>query len=202
MNRNLAKFISIILHPVLIPTYALFFIFGNTTFLSIATPGEIKKAIFYIVICNTLVFPVFIMLVLYKTRAIASFEMEKKEERRVPYISNLLLILIAAYLIHTLRLPTLFLRMLLGGAAAVFITLLVNFKWKISIHMVGIGGLTGLLFALTTLYSIDLRYPVIFSLLAAGILGTARISLAAHQHAQIYLGSLVGALCEYYFLGM
>ncbi|MBL0103724.1 MAG: hypothetical protein IPP51_08190 [Bacteroidetes bacterium] len=202
MNRQLAQFLSIVLHPVLMPTYALFFIFGNTTFLTFSTPDLVKKAIFYIVVINTLIFPVVITYILYRTKVIQSFQMERREERQVPYISNLLLLFVAAYLVHTLRLPALFFRLLLGAASSVMIALFVNFKWKISIHMIGIGALTGTLFGLTTLLAIDLRTAIVACFLVAGLLGTARLSLGAHQPMQIYAGFVVGFFCEYYFLGV
>jgi hypothetical protein len=101
-----------------------------------------------------------------------------------------------------LTLPKVFYLMLLGAITAVVIVVLVNLKWKISIHMVGIGGITGMLFGLSGLLILDLRIPIIISFLVAGFLGTARLRMGAHLPPQIYVGYLVGFVCEYLMLNI
>lgn len=202
MSKKLAQFLSVILHPVLMPTYALLFIFQNNTFFVYSIPYQAKLALYLIVILNTCIFPVMVSYVLIKKGVIKSFEMEQREERMIPFISNLLLLLVAAYLIRSLRLPQVFFQLLLGAAAALSIAILVNFKWKISIHMIGIGAMIGTFFGLSTFLMVDLRFPIILSLLIAGALGTARMSLGAHRSMQIYAGFLVGFACEYLFMSI
>lgn len=202
MNRSFSKFLSIVLHPVLMPTYALLFIFQNNSFFSYSTPAPAKLALYLVVVLNTLIFPVLVSFLLIKKGVIKSFEMEEREERMIPFISNLLLLLIAGYLIRTLRLPQVFFHLILGAAAALSLAILINFKWKISIHMIGIGAMAGTLFGLSSFLMVDLRFPIIFCLIVAGFLGTARMSLGAHTSMQVYSGFLCGFLCEYLFLSI
>ncbi len=202
MNHKLAQFLSVALHPVLMPTYALFFIFQNNPFFSFSIPFYAKLAIFLIVILNTLIFPVMVSYILVKKGVIRSFEMEKREERLIPYVSNLLLLIIAAYLLQALRLPQVFFQLILGAIASLAITIIINLKWKISIHMVGIGAMAGTFFGLSTFLMVDLRFPIIICLLVAGLLGTARMSLGAHKPLQIYLGFIIGCFCEFLFLSL
>lgn len=202
MNRSFSKFLSIVLHPVLMPTYALLFIFQNSSFFSYSTPAPAKLALYLVIVLNTLIFPVLVSFLLIKKGIIKSFEMEEREERMIPFISNLLLLLIAGYLIRTLRLPQVFFQLILGAAAALSLAILINFKWKISIHMIGIGAMAGTFFGLSSFLMVDLRFPIIFCLIVAGFLGTARMSLGAHTSMQIYSGFLCGFLCEYLFLSI
>lgn len=202
MNRSFSKFLSIVLHPVLMPTYALLFIFQNNSFFSYSTPAPTKLALYLVVVLNTLIFPVLVSFLLIKKGVIKSFEMEEREERMIPFISNLLLLLIAGYLIRTLRLPQVFFQLILGAAAALSLAILINFKWKISIHMIGIGAMAGTFFGLSSFLMVDLRFPIIFCLIVAGFLGTARMSLGAHTSMQVYSGFLCGFLCEYLFLSI
>ncbi len=202
MNNKVAQFLSVVLHPVLMPTYALLFMFQNSTFFSYSIPYPAKLALFLIIILNTLVFPVMVSYVLLKKGVIRSFEMEKREERLIPYASNMLLMMIAAYLIHKLRLPQVFFQLILGAIASVAIAIIINMKWKVSIHMVGAGAMVGTLFGLSTFLLVDLRFPIIFSLFAAGLLGSARISLGAHSAWQIYAGFVIGFVCEFLFLSL
>jgi hypothetical protein len=110
--------------------------------------------------------------------------------------------LVAAYMIFKLRLPRVFFILTLGAAAAIAISVIINMKWKISIHMVGIGGLVGTFFGLSAFLLVDLRMTIIFFILIAGLLGAARLKLGAHKPSQIYVGFLAGFLCEYLLLSI
>jgi hypothetical protein len=202
MNRKFAYFLSVILHPVWMPTYALLFIFQNSTFFTYSIPQPAKLALFLIIVLNTLIFPALLSYVLLKKGVIRSFEMEKREERLIPYASNLLLLMVAAYLIHSLRLPQVFFQLILGAIAGLTIAIIINLKWKISIHMIGIGAMTGTLFGLSTFLMVDLRYPIILALLVSGLLGSARYYLGAHNQMQIYSGFLIGFFCEFVLLSL
>jgi len=202
MNYRTAKFISIILHPVLMPTYALALIFQLSNYLDYTTPSPVKFALFMIVIFNTLVMPVLISWLLIRKGLIRSFNMDKREERIVPFLCNTVLMMIAYYMISRISVPKIFSMLLLGAAASVVLAILINLKWKVSIHMIGIGGITGMFFGLSTFLLIDLRFPILVSLLVAGLIGTARLSMGAHQPAQLYTGFFVGFCCEYFVLSI
>jgi len=202
MNYRTAQIISILLHPVLMPTYALLLIFKLSHYLDYTTPQSIKLALFLIVIFNTLLMPVFISWLLLKRGLIKSFNMDKREERIVPFLCNTALMMVAYYMISRISIPKIFSMLLLGAAASVVIAILINLKWKVSIHMIGIGGITGMFFGLSTFLLIDLRIPILIALVIAGIIGTARLSMGAHRPSQLYLGFLVGFCCEYFVLSI
>jgi membrane-associated phospholipid phosphatase len=128
--------------------------------------------------------------------------MQAREERLFPYLSNFVLMLLSAYMIYLMRLPRVFFLLTLGAAAAVLIAVIINTKWKISIHMVGLGALIGTLFGLSSFLLIDLRMIIILFLIVAGLVGVARLTLGAHRPSQIYAGFLVGFLCEYLLLSI
>ena len=202
MNVKLAQFLSIVLHPVLMPTYALILIFRQSTYFSYSVSPEAKLALFSIIILNTLLLPVIISYILVKKKWIKSLEMQKREERLMPYITNLVLILLSSYMIFKLKLPRVFFLLTLGAAAAVAVAIIINIKWKISIHMIGIGGLVGTFFGMSAFLLVDLRMMIIACLLIAGLLGVARITLGAHRPSQIYAGFVAGFICEYLFLNI
>lgn len=202
MNRSLAYFLSLALHPVLMPTLVLYFLLHQSTYFAYTTPAHEKLALYSIVLLNTLLLPVAISYILLQRGWIHSFQMEKKEERIIPYISNALLMVIAYYMMRQLMLPKVFQLLILGAAAAVVLAVIINFKWKISIHMIGIGCIVGTFFGLSTFMLVDLRFPIVFSLVLSGLLGTARLTLGAHQPLQIYAGFLIGFFCEYLLLSV
>ena len=58
--------------------------------------------------------------------------------------------------------------------------------------MAGIGGLTGLIFALSFHLEINFLVPIISVVLISGILGTSRLLIGAHKPSQIYSGYFLG----------
>ena len=71
---------------------------------------------------------------------------------------------------------------------------MVNFYRKISLHMIGIGGFTGLFLGLSLNFGINLNTEMIAGILLAGIIGFARLKSNSHQPAEIYTGFLMGVL--------
>ena len=202
MNLKFARFLSLLLHPVLMPTYALLLIFRQSTYFANTVNPNAKLILFLIIILNTFLLPVIISYILVKRGWIKSLEMEKREERLIPYISNLLLLLIATFMIYKLRLPRIFFLLTLGAAAALAIAVIINNKWKISIHMIGIGALIGTFFGLSSFLLVDLRIAIIVFLLIAGLLGSARLTLNSHRPSQIYAGFILGFVCEYFLISI
>ncbi|MCK4288907.1 MAG: hypothetical protein KAW86_06865, partial [Bacteroidales bacterium] len=79
-----------------------------------------------------------------------------------------------------------------GATFLLIITLIINFFWKISIHMIGIGGMLGTLIGLSFLWMIDIPFLIILLILCSGITGFARLKLNAHNPAQVYTGFVIG----------
>jgi hypothetical protein len=128
--------------------------------------------------------------------------MQKREERLMPFATNLVLMLLASFMIYKLKLPRVFFLLTLGAATAIAVAIIINIKWKISIHMIGIGGLIGTFFGLSTFLLVDLRIQIIIFLIVSGLLGAARLTLGAHKPSQIYVGFITGFLCEYLLLSI
>ena len=202
MNPRLARFLSVLLHPVWMPAYALFVIFRLNSFLAVTVSPQLQWAIYAVVVLDTIVIPLFITYILFNKGWVRSLDMEDREERFVPYLTNALCLLLSYYMLKRLQAPNLICLMMLGAVAAVMLAVIINLRWKISIHMIGVGGLTGIFFGLSTFLLADLHTPIVISILVAGVLGTARLSLAAHQPAQIYTGFVVGFLCEFLMLSV
>jgi membrane-associated phospholipid phosphatase len=77
------------------------------------------------------------------------------------------------------------------------VAMIVNLKWKISLHMIGIGGLCG---GVTSMFiMLQEGNPLWLALLflCAGTLGTARLILQAHNSLQILAGFVAGFAIEF-----
>lgn len=85
---------------------------------------------------------------------------------------------------------------MIGAVASVTLAFLINLKWKISAHMIGIGGLTGALVCMTLLLETNMISFIVFAIIASGITATSRLTLNAHTPHQLVAGYLLGISCQ------
>jgi membrane-associated phospholipid phosphatase len=81
---------------------------------------------------------------------------------------------------------------MLGASINLAIALVVSIWWKISLHMIGIGGLVGLFFALSTRIYFEITTYLIAAVAIAGIVAWARLRLNTHNPPQVYVGFILG----------
>jgi len=84
---------------------------------------------------------------------------------------------------------------LIGAISIILIASIISKYWKISLHLLGIGGLVGVLIALEIIYG-DLQHLIIIFILLSGVLAMARIKEKAHNYLQVYIGFLGGLSVE------
>jgi hypothetical protein len=193
----LSKIISVIFHPLLMPTYGLIIIFNSGTHYSLL-PFEVKKLIYILVIISNVVIPVSIIPFLINLKVVSDFSMEKGKERFFPLLVSALAFFFAYQVLHRLSLSMIgFIEiMLLASSILVFICLIVSLKWKISAHLIGIGGLLGSVIFYAIMFVSNLLFVIILLSLVSGAVAYARLQLQAHSPTQVYTGFLVG------FVGM
>jgi membrane-associated phospholipid phosphatase len=191
-----AKTISILFHPLLMPTYGFALLFFTKNYISTFTADNIK----YLVICVTFLFtfllPTLNALILLKMKRISSLEMEDPKERLIPYGSSVLYYFALYYLFWQADFPVIFKAVILGAGLSILLTLFINFRWKISAHSIGVGGIAGAMLGIMYRTQADLELVFISVLLIAGLVGYARLKLNAHSPAQVYAGFIMGFLVE------
>ncbi|MBL7889208.1 MAG: phosphatase PAP2 family protein [Bacteroidia bacterium] len=198
IGEKLAKFISYVFHPLLMPTYGFLALLFTKNYISTFTPLVLKIFLVGVTFVFTFIMPAINALILLRLKRIKSLEMENSEERYVPYISTALFYFSLYYLFHTAGdFPSIFKLLILGAAISILLTLIINLKWKISAHAIGIGGTVAAIIGISFRLMIDLQLIAIISILVAGLVGFARLKLNAHTPAQVYTGFLLGFLVEF-----
>ncbi|MCK4407712.1 MAG: hypothetical protein KAV44_08555 [Bacteroidales bacterium] len=192
MEIKVSKILSVVFHPLLIPTYTLLIIFNLNVFFSMIIPQLAKWQILGMVFLITFLFPLFMMILFQRIGIIKSLYMKTKEERTLPYLMTIIFYYLASYLLKQLQISPIFYYFILGATFLIIITLIINFFWKISIHMIGIGGMLGTLIGLSFLWMIDIPFLIILLILCSGITGFARLKLNAHNPVQVYTGFVIG----------
>jgi hypothetical protein len=196
VEQKFAKFLSYLFHPLLMPTYGFILFFCTKNYISTFIPFKIKLIIIGITFFFTFILPALNTFVLLKLGRIKSLEMESPKERLVPYGSAILYYIALLYLFYNTNFLDFFKMVILGAACCIFLTLLINTKWKISAHTVGIGGIAGVVLGVIYRLQIDLEFIFFIVILIAGLIGYARLRLNAHTPAQVYSGFLLGLFVQ------
>ena len=187
---SLEKIVSILFHPVFVPTITVFLvvkIYSNIIIL------ENQAGIILIGTCVfSLILPLLSVFILLLTKKIDCLEMPKKEERFLPILFASIWMILGFYFMKEIfSYAPIMKSIYLGAIYVMLIALLITKKWKISLHMLAIGGATGVFIMLEFLFGQNLMLLLI-TILISGILGFSRLSLKAHSLDQIYAGFIVG----------
>ena len=189
--EKISKAISYIYHPLIIPSLGFLVLFNSGTYLSYL-PFEMKKWMLVIVFLCTYIVPLaFIPFFLYQ-RVIMNIQMGSRRDRYVPLAVSFVLYMFCYYLIRRISIPHLYHSFILSSLLSILAVMLITIKYKISIHMVGAGGLVGLIGFLAFYLKVDLQFYLGVAVVLAGLTGTARLFLKAHTPDEVYTGFITG----------
>ena len=192
---KLTQFISIILHPMFMPILALHLTLLVLPSLAF-TLSQNLLLIYGILIFSTMVLPLISIFWLMQKGKVSSLEMSNHKERSLPLFKTVIWMSFGYYLLQNLLFYTPILKAeLLGAILIILLAAIISKFWKISLHLLGIGGVVGVFIALQIMHG-DFLYLLLLFILLSGLLGVARIKQKAHNYAQVYAGFLVGLSVE------
>ena len=193
---RLSKFISFVCHPALMPTYAFLLAVNFVPIFSDFMPDKQKAHLLRMVFIFTFLLPILGVLLLKKMKIISTYYMENRAERKAPLFIAIISYYILLQFFHQMNTYVLFNKLLIGALLILILALFISKFWKISLHMLGIGGVTGAFLALHYLFGGNL-YLVLLLLCCSGVVAYARINENAHTLNQVYAGFLVGIFMEF-----
>ncbi len=131
--------------------------------------------------------PMMYVLWLRKRYRVSAYDVPEKEDRTTPYMFAVVSSLAGMVILITLGAGV-----FLWGLAWCYgintaVLALINVRWKISAHLM---GLTGPLTLLTLVYG----FPVVLAVPLIIVLGWARIHLKAHTTAEVVAGAVAGVI--------
>ncbi|MCK5170538.1 MAG: hypothetical protein KAQ75_11720 [Bacteroidales bacterium] len=191
MGKTTAKIFSVLFHPLLLPTIGILILFNSGSVLEYL-PYQAKKVIFLVVGVSTFILPLTFVPFFIFQKIIKNVQMENNRERLIPFFVTSVLYFFCYYLLARLGAPPTILKFILAATTTVVILFLLSFKWKISAHMMGVGGLTGALIAVSFRLSVNLEYFIVVSVIVSGIIGYSRLKLKTHKQYQVYAGWVTG----------
>lgn len=198
--KTLANIISYIFHPVFMPTigmyiflkYGIFIAFTNTYI------GFVSVVLFVF----TCLLPLFTIMTLKMLKMVTSIHLPTHRERRFPILASACYFLLAYYLIKSVHVVAIIDYIMACGVFTLIAVLIINFYYKLSIHMAAIGSLTGMLAAVPKITGADLFYFIAGAFLVSGLVGYARLKLKAHSNGEVAVGFITGFLTQYLLLSI
>lgn len=194
MNRSLAQLLSVLFHPLLMPTYIFALILYYLPASLLSLPQQSRWLVLSLIFFTTFLIPGIGAYAMVRAGQLDSMEMEKREQRSSPLLFTGLCYGTTAYLLRSQSgFDAIFYFVMGIMAASVFLTYIISFFWKVSAHAIGLGGSLGLLLVLGKLApDAFLILPIAVTMLLAGAVLSARLALHVHTPAQVYTGFFCG----------
>ncbi len=192
---KLHKFISAILHPIVMPTIGIFLYFLLSP---IRLNKDQKLTVLAIVFIATYIIPLLLLVFLKSVGYIKSYQVFSIKERKVPLFFMITLLFFLAELFRKLTIVKDLSYLFYGIVLGLIITYLLFFtKLKSSLHLLSIGGAVGYFIIFQQIHDVNIMPVIIIFILLSGILGSSRLYLKAHTPREVYTGFFIGFLCQF-----
>jgi len=191
-----ARVVSVIFHPLFIPTYLFYF-------LSWAVPSSLEpiapelhgKFLLFIFLV-TCALPLLNVGIFKTFGSIRSFSMPTRRERLLPFVLISVIYVALTYMFHLqarMNLNDNFLKFMIVIDMLVVAATVATFFFKVSVHSVTMWGLIGILVPLSKITGMDsILYPTIGVIVLAGIVMAARLQIGAHNSREVMWGAVLG----------
>jgi len=194
-----ARVFSYLFHPLFIPLYVVYYlVFVHGSYF--AGFGDKERSWILIrVALNMVFFPAVTVLLLKGVGFIDSIFLKKQRDRIIPYMAAGIFFF-WMYLVFRNQsvIPQILTAFIFGVFLASSAALIANIYFKISMHAIGCGGMLGLLIVvLNTNPSPPFTLPLMIAILITGITCTSRLVVSDHTPKDIYLGLILGFLCQF-----
>lgn len=200
MENRIAKILSALFHPLVMPLLSVYCLFSSSSYFLFRVHEKAIYVVYAIVFLFTFLLPAVTSLLLFRLGIMDNLESPARENRKIPYLLTAVYYTGAYYLLSKINLPAIIYLSVLGACLIIILTSIINIFWKISAHMIGIGGLVGALLGLSFRYMLDAGPYLVLAILAAGLLGFSRLKLNAHTPAQVYTGFSLGCAVQFLIL--
>ena len=195
ITKIASKAISIVFHPVFVPTM----IFGFLIFLSpnvfFGLPEKTKTSWLLIIAYISITFPLLTVFLLWRLKFIESMQMDGLKERYGPLIASMLFYFWIFWVFHKqFAAPFLIQTFLLGVFFTTVLTFLNSIFFKVSMHTSAWGSVFTFAIMAACMNMQNALFLIMASILIGGLVGSARLYLQAHNIRQIWIGYILGVL--------
>lgn len=186
------KAASYLFHPIWMP-------FAGTLAYFLVTPRffplEVIRGKVMAIAIMSLFIPIVFYMFLKTLGQVSSYFLENVKERKWPLLFYAAVnIVIIEFVLEPFDFPELYYYFLGIFFSTLAGLILVLFKIKISLHMLGLSGFLAFLIGLSLHFNLNLIYSISFLLLVTGLTASSRLHFKAHNYTELSSGFLIGIL--------
>jgi hypothetical protein len=190
--NHLLRFGAYLFHPLLMPLLGLLIYYIITP--RFIEPNILRAKVIAIIII-TLLIPVVSFFLLKNLTLIRSIHMDNVKERKFPLMIQVLLFLLVIKMIFTPyenpELYYFFVGILISTLAALILVML---KFKVSLHQMGLAGVTMFLIALSIHFKVNLLIGIGVFFFFNGWIASSRLHTNSHNYIELIIGFFLGVL--------
>ena len=184
--KKLSTGISWGLHPFLLPIYMMAMLLTMTTFAHY--PSNVKFYLLWVVVLYAVIIPVLALGVLRSLGRISDYRVDDRRERMLPLLVGALCYILCAITIAKIPSAMFLRKFMVAAACCEILCLVVSLRWKISLHLTGMGAVVALLVVMNVVGVGNMMVPLMAAILCAGALASARLYLGCHNGWQVLAG--------------
>lgn len=191
--RAFSQILSYLFHPILLPFYAVMYCMVANPYRFGGLESLKGQMLLLYVLGYTILIPVVILFFMRKMNFFSSIHMKDRAERLLPYMMMIFFFFFAYLAIGKTDYDPTFSEILLGASLIVMAAYIINVLFfKISAHALGVGALVAIVMYSMSFSIYQVAPFLAIAILIAGLVGTARLQLDAHEPRDIYWGYLLG----------
>lgn len=153
------------------------------------------------VLCSTYIFtiglPVLGIFLYRRLSCLTASQLRQRKARFWPYIISFVCYAVYLRIMFVMHLPRFMCGIVVGALFIQGVCLLLNLRWKVSMHAAGAGGIIGALMAYSVVFAFNPVPWLCGAVLLDGMVMTSRMILRQHTLWQVWTGTFVGIVCGY-----
>ncbi len=199
---RLSRALSWMLHPFVVPLYVIGFMLLTDGFLS-RLPVSVKSYLAWVVMLYAAIVPMLSIAFMRGLGLIKNLGLHSQRSRLLPLLVGVISYLLCALTLSDVVVAGLVRKFVLAAACCEALALVVTPFWKISLHLICMGGVTAMLMLLSVAGAGQHFWALVATILLSGALASARLHLGAHNPWQVaagYFGGLTVAIIAMIYL--
>jgi hypothetical protein len=191
--KYIGHLLSYVFHPLFIPTYFFLYLMQVLPFEFVGiTEWQLKMRLFSVA-WLTAFFPAFAVFLLWRLKLSDSIFLRTQKERIIPYVITMFFYWWMYYLSRNFTDQPIALKFFyLGIFVASAIGMTVNNFMKVSLHAMGIAGMTTAIALVSIFYPVNNALWLPLAILIAALVISARMVVSDHSNKELVVGAAIG----------
>lgn len=201
-QTRLSRALSWLLHPFVVPLYVVAFMMVMDGFLS-RLPYGVKNYLVWVVVIYAAIVPMLSIAFMRAVGLIKSLGLHSQRSRLLPLLVGAISYVLCAITLSDVAVAAIIRKFVLAAACCEVLALAVTPFWKISLHLICMGGVTAMFTLLSVAGGGQHFWALVATILLSGALASARLHLGAHKPSQVaagYFGGLAVAMLAIIYL--